>query len=359
MSRIVGYLDARTDRELIGWIANLDHPGRLETVICNGEDGRQLAFRPFIPRRDVCDAFNVTGRFGFAIPLAALSEFGGGVVRLTDSLGATLPQGGAIAVDAGAGGRPLGPAWVVLHIQKTAGTSLRAALTAHARPCETLFLYPDGFTGLSPDELGNLPQAQRAALRLVIGHVPFGIADLLPGRADYVTFLRDPAARLESHYLHHLAIDAGPDLTGSSRVAATVTGGLSDEFDNLMVRMIAGVGVDTVPLGTVSEAEVERALHHIRTRFRFVGLTERLTAHYRVLAGLMGLSADVPPVENTCRVADRATALAQVDWHQVMHRNRFDAMLYRRVQEEGLCGRDLGAIPHLVRTGKGRRVKGR
>lgn len=344
MARIEGYFDFKTDKALVGWIANLDHPDRLEKIICSGEGGETLAFRPFIPRRDVCDAFNMTGRFGFAIPIAALERLGSSSVRLSNVHGIPLRQGEAIALSAPQPPLPEleEPRWVVLHIQKTAGTSLRTALTQSARPGEAVFIYPDGFTGLSPAELGQLPHSQRAALRLVIGHTAFGIADLLPGPSSYVTFLRDPAARLRSHYLHHLAIGAPVQTErGLAEVPAMVSEGMTDEFDNLMVRMVAGIGTDTVPLGMVREVHVELALRHIRERFRFVGLVERMNPHYRTLCELMGVPHSPLPMHNTCRIGDRVPAIMRVDWDRVMQRNRFDTMLYDLVQSEGLCGRDL------------------
>jgi hypothetical protein len=46
---------------------------------------------------------------------------------------------------------------------------------------------------------------------------------------------------------------------------------LSVEFDNHQVRLLAGVGTDAVPLGQVSESEVELALYNIKIEFDFVG----------------------------------------------------------------------------------------
>ena len=345
-SSVLGYLDDVSHEALVGWVADQDNPGGLEPVICHGVNGETSAFYPTVARHDVCSALNATGRFGFAIPVAAIRNLGA-VVTLTDRHGTVLHGGDQVRVpDARQEPAQPGQAWFVIHIQKTAGTSLREALSRAMRPGQVAFVYPDGFIGLLPQELAALPLPQRAGFRLVMGHVYYGIADLLPGRPEYVTFLRQPEARLRSHYFHHHSfgsvfhVDGVPvDLPG------VVTGGLTDEFDNLMVRMIAGAGPDTVPLGAIGEADVEQALRHIRTRFRFVGLTERMDEHYAALCAAMGIEPGQVAVENTRKLADPSEVAALVDWDEAMHRNRFDAMLYERVQAEGLCGRRLVPEP--------------
>jgi hypothetical protein len=344
--QIAGWVDSVADGLVQGWIANIDNPAKLERVICRGADGSTLMFQPFVPRQDVCDALSLNGRFGFAIPISALRSLGP-VVSFAKENGSNLRNGEALMLPTLLDvPEPDAFTWVVLHIQKTAGTSLRSALAASVRPNEAVFVYPDGFVGLSPLELSELPLIQRSALRLVMGHAYFGIAEYLPQQADYITVLRDPEARLRSHYYHHVSTGTIFRIDGAiAETPFVVQQGLTDEFDNLMTRMLAGADTDTVPIGAIGEEHVETALRHIRTSFRFVGLTEHLDDHYPVLCRIMGISAGTLAVENTRSIDNPASLDDKVDWREVMHRNRFDTMLYRRVQEEGLCGRDLRNLP--------------
>ena len=156
MDQIAGYLDAVTEQALIGWIANCGHPGRLEPVTCVGAGGFRQTVHPFIPRADVCVALQATGRFGFAIPRSVLRGIGP-TITLLDRNGNALEGGREIALPPVSPPKRVSrPACVVLHIQKTAGTSLRTALAQAGGPGEVVFAYPDGFIGLTDDELGGV-----------------------------------------------------------------------------------------------------------------------------------------------------------------------------------------------------------
>jgi hypothetical protein len=127
-------------------------------------------------------------------------------------------------------------------------------------------------------------------------------------------------------------------------LAFVVQRGLAEEFDNFMTRILTGATTDTVPIGSVGMEDVELALQNIRTRFRFVGLVECLQAHYSALCDILDIPERALGTENVRRIDPSDKSRAQVDWTEVMHRNRFDAMLYQRVRSEGLCGVDLAAL---------------
>ena len=341
MNRTIGYIDEINSTAVLGWIANLDMPEQLETVVCRGANGGAAHFRPFIPRWDVCQALSLVGRFGFAIPTISIKHLGP-IVAFTDQDGVPLTGGEQITLPFSPCENRLHPTWVFLHIQKTAGTSLRLALTAAYESGEAAFVYPDPVIGLSPKELGTLPAAQRAALRLVVGHCYFGIGDLIQNPSEYVTVVREPEARLRSHYYHHCSHDTRFRID-SVRIPTSriVQHGLTDEFDNLMTRMIAGVETDEVCIGGISERHVDLALNNIATRFRFVAVTECLREHFPALCQALGVTSGELKVENVRRVQGTERLDAAVDWEEALHRNRFDAMLYSRICKEGLSGRSL------------------
>jgi len=342
MGLVLGYVDSVDDVAVHGWIANLERPGEQEPIVCSGPDGARALFMPFLPRLDVCQALSQPGRFGFAIPTRLLRPLGP-VVTVADRDGTPLSGGEAVLLPENARpARPDGQCWVFLHIQKTAGTSVRSAIAAEFLPGEVAFVYPDPFIGLSPQEFGELPEQQRAALRLVVGHVYFGIDERLPHPADYVTVIREPGARLRSHYYHHVGAGTAFTLSGmpipTSRV---VQHGLIDEFDNLMTRMISGQGWEQASSGAVGEVQVECALQNLKERFRFVALAENLDEEFGAMCEIMGLGSVPLAVENVRRVQDTASLDTAVDWAEALHRNRFDVMLYERILAEGLHGRDL------------------
>ena len=350
MSRIIGHFDIITDDAVVGWAADLDRPAGMEEVICRGANGDTRRFRTFCHRQDVCEALGLAGKFGFAIPLSAVRHLGP-VISLAGCDGTVLQHGETVRLP----GPPNlatdtvrdddeRPVHVLLHIPKTAGTSIRSALIAGIPQAETVLLYPGDVLGLTLDELNLLPFHQRRAFRVAMGHTYFGIAKYLPRRAEYITVLREPLARLRSNFHHHVASGTRFEVRGVALETAEVTSrSLTEEFDNLMTRTIAGIASDVVPIGMVGEKDVELALHNIRTVFRFVGLTGQLNEMFPTLCAILGIRSGPLEILNIRHTADPGSLEDDVDWEAAMHRNRFDQMLYDRVRDEGLSGKDLRA----------------
>ena len=337
-----GHVDLVASDVIIGWVANLTLPERLEQVVVHGPGGDTLQFRACFPRTDVCAALSLRGRFGFAIPTSAVRHLGP-VLRITDVGGVTLTGGESIALaPPEEAPEPDPPTWVVLHIQKTAGTSLRHALSQSLRPGQALFVYDDSAVGVSPSELGTLPMAQRSWLRLVMGHAYHGVADSLPGRVEHATFVRDPAARLRSQFHHHLREGTAFRIDRATLPTRLVAQhALTEEFDNFTTRVVTGIDPRGVPARGINERHVDMAIDRVRTGFRFVGLVERLDEHYATLCGLMGIPAVPLPVINAHPAPAALDPADDVDWEEALHHNRFDALLYQRLRDEGFCGRDL------------------
>ena len=303
MGHIIGCFDGFAAGSVLGWIANTTHPEKLERVVFRGANGASVTVLAFLPRLDVCDALNLRGRFGFAVPISALQSLDP-VIDVTDAYGAVLQQGAAVQLPSlGVASEPDAPRHVVLHIPKTGGTSLRLALMAAFRPGEALAIYPGDQFGLAVGELDEVPPVQRQMFRMMMGHTSFGIAEYLPGTVEYVTILRHPEARLRSNYRHHLSDRPLFPVGGVHYpISIVVQRGLAEEFDNLMTRVLAGVSTEAVPLGSISARDVDRALHNIRTRFQFIGLAERLQEHYPALCRILHIPEGVLGTENVTRL---------------------------------------------------------
>ncbi len=122
----------------------------------------------------------------------------------------------------------------------------------------------------------SLPEAERARLRLIMGHMTFGLHEALPRPSTYVTLLREPLALIVSQYHHvrrheghilHEAAQEYPDL------ASYVRSGISLEMDNSQTRAFAGDS--TTPFGGCTQAMLDRAKANLADAFSVVGLTER------------------------------------------------------------------------------------
>lgn len=162
---------------------------------------------------------------------------------------------------------------IFLHIPKAAGSTLHPVLERHysKRIYQTISL---------PEQLEafkKLPEAERRRIRLLKGHMPFGMHRYLTGHSRYVTLLRHPAERVVSHY-YYVKRDRGhylhPHVSSGMSLADFASSGLSGELDNGQVRLLSGHDQD-IPCGECTRDLLDTSKRNIEDGFAVVGLTER------------------------------------------------------------------------------------
>jgi hypothetical protein len=342
MGTIIGHVDGFKADVLQGWIANLDDQSGLEQFIVRDEACRDLVLSTHTYREDVCMAHQISGLFGFALRRSWLDSRSKTVTILTRD-GVPLPGGTDIPLpEAPLIAPSRRPVNIFLHLAKTAGTSVRHAVTQQLSEAEILLIYPGAPFSMEEHLIPTIPLYQRRRLRLVIGHCSFGVHERLGVPSRYSVFLREPAARLRSNFAHHGAAGTAFRVgRGTVGAVAAINDGLSEEFDNLMVRVIAGLARDAVPTGTVSSDDVDLALHNIREHFAFVGLHETMAESFAGLSAVLGVEAYDLPTDNVTPAtwSGAEQQKATVRWDAVFERNRHDFALYKAVRETGLVGR--------------------
>jgi hypothetical protein len=149
--------------------------------------------------------------------------------------------------------------------------------------------------------------------------------------------------RLRSNFAHHVAARTYFAIDGTSlRLTTVFNDGLSEECDNVMTRVLAGIGRAAVPLGQVGEDEVEIALTNVRRHFCFIGRQDRATADTLQLQSYLNMPPDPLATDNVTAShylsIDEDSAL---DWDRITERNRADILLYNRLEQETLVSRVL------------------
>ena len=179
---------------------------------------------------------------------------------------------------------------IFLHIPKAAGTTLHSILESHYPPANTYSIYdPD----LPAKEFAAWPREKREPIRLLKGHVAFGLHEYLVGETTYITVLRDPVERVKSHYYYakryptHYLYKEITERNMSLKDYATAR--LSDELDNGQVRMLAGIVSDKdVALGACSAGLLKQAQQNIERHFAVTGLAERFDESLALMAIRLG-----------------------------------------------------------------------
>ena len=168
---------------------------------------------------------------------------------------------------------------IFTHVPRSAGTSLITILGREYPADEQFYFYVRekfGNTDEALEEFRRLPEERRRRLKLLQGHVGFGLHTHFE-RYTYITLFREPVSRIVSyyfyilkqpgHYLHNIV------LANQMRLEDFVTSGLSTEFDNIQTRQISGVA--GVPYGRCTEKMLETAKLNLLRHYAVVGLTER------------------------------------------------------------------------------------
>ena len=218
---------------------------------------------------------------------------------------------------------------IFLHIGKTAGTTLRSVLRRQFRRSQIMTVRarrrPRHETLA---DFAQLPEHERARPRLIMGHTVFGLHELVPRPACYVTMVREPVSLVLSQYAfvqrtpghrHHDAV-RGMSLT------RYIESGLSVEMDNSQTRAIAG-DVDT-PYGECSPEMLDAAKANLDRWFAVTGMTERFDESLLLMQRAFGWS-------NVCyvraNVARSRPAATPAELRLIERMNGLDLSLYEHV----------------------------
>lgn len=223
---------------------------------------------------------------------------------------------------------------IFLHIQKTAGSSLREALAGLLPADRTVLVYPS-LVGKTVHEYLAMSVEQRNRFDYVIGHLYFGVHNFISRPSTYITFVREPLDRIRSQYYQYMKHPPEYRVLGRRvPLSCLVEYGLIEEFDNYQTRVLSGMATDRVPLGEMTTEHVELAFRNIRDRFEFVGRFENLDQDWPALTSLLGFGQVQLGRHN---ISHDKHALAEdsdfrrLRWQFVAENNRLDTLLYEAI----------------------------
>ena len=184
--------------------------------------------------------------------------------------------------------------YAFVHIEKTAGSTLLSILRRSfgTRQCDIRlplakrqFDDRDHKAVVEAEDLRRVRRLYRN-LRGISGHnvKPYGDLHLACPEIQFITILRDPAARFRSHYLNR----------SRGHTPADFDQWISQEWlHNWQTKMIAG------------EPNAEKAIELLETRFGFVGFTERFDESLVLLAEWMNEPCFQPEYRSVNRLSDK------------------------------------------------------
>lgn len=173
---------------------------------------------------------------------------------------------------------------IFLHIQKTAGTTLRFLMDEHFPQSEILLLKlmtREHWDRFVKNSIPNVSQ-----YKLLYGHMKFGIHDYFSEDCKYITMLRDPFARVVSHYRFLSAESKLPP--GRATLKEYILWLSENNQDNHQTRVLAGSWVDNEILQPCSPEMLEKARKNLDDYFIFAGIQEKFQESIALLNITMG-----------------------------------------------------------------------
>jgi hypothetical protein len=240
-------------------------------------------------------------------------------------------------------------ALLFLHIPKAGGTTLHSVIERHFAPEITYSI-----NGMTPSqsirEFIELAPERREQIRLVKGHMPYGLHQYLSVPATYITMLRDPVDRIVSHYYfvrrspgvgHHEEVTAkGMTLDDFVRERASI------RATNDQTRLISGVEKVNAKLltGGISPNEeagttdiLEIARKNLADHFTAVGLSEKFDESLLLFKKLLGWKNIYYVKQNVTKGRPAKQQVARETVSLIEKHNELDMALYeyarRRFEE--------------------------
>jgi hypothetical protein len=204
---------------------------------------------------------------------------------------------------------------IFLHLPKTGGTTLRSIVRRQ---------YPRGvICETPPTPCLDLPAAERARVRVLQGHVPFGAHAWLAVPVDYVTMLREPVDRLVSlyHYARHKPGNPLHPLARALSLRDFAASGHPETLDH-QTRLLSGRMDDFTP------AALALAQENLATRFACFGTHARFDESLLLFRRRLGWGNVHYLRENVTQERQALADVPRSTLDLIRERNALDVELY-------------------------------
>ena len=233
---------------------------------------------------------------------------------------------------------------IFLHIPKVGGTTVNKIINRQYKP-NTIYRVRDDDSRHKRiqdcvDEFKVLPSSEKEKIKVVMGHMGFGLHNFLPQPSVYITLLRDPVERTISYYYYVLR---RPNHYLYQKVTSEkmslkdcIHAGISIELDNSQTRIIAATKGDSdslIPFGQCNVEMLERAKKNLQEYFIGVGLVESFDKSLLLFKKLLNWNNIFYIKRNVTKNRPLKSDFSQETLNLIQKQNEFDLELYRYAAE--------------------------
>jgi len=214
---------------------------------------------------------------------------------------------------------------IFIHVPKAAGTTLNR-LIEWEYPLLKIYSVDPYFFRWSRAHLWRLSKDRLTRFRVFKGHMMFGLHEILPQPATYITILRDPVDRVMSAFYFARNYKLHPLYWKFSRENWTL-----EDFvtrlprDNVQCKFIAGAVYKEPCTAEICERAKENLVRH----FSVVGLLERFEESLALMKLRFGWTLKNYSSFNVARTRPHKRDLPKSTLDLIQERNHFDIELYQ------------------------------
>ena len=219
--------------------------------------------------------------------------------------------------------------FIHLHIPKTGGTTLRDIIQRQYR-AEKILMIPK--LEESENILKEVSTSQINQLKLIQGHLKYGIHNHFHRRAKYFAIIRDPINRVLSTYYYVLSQKNNPQNLSTSNNQMTiydfVQSGVNPFLINGQTQLISGkTGEIDNPI-IESEELFSLAKENIENDFLFLGITEMFDETILILKNMLGWHMPYYSIANRTKKKPNYDAVNPTIISFIKEHNQLDIKLY-------------------------------
>lgn len=219
--------------------------------------------------------------------------------------------------------------FIHLHIPKTGGTTLRDIIQRQYR-AEKILMIPK--LEESENILKEVSTSQINQLKLIQGHLKYGIHNHFHRRAKYFSIIRDPINRVLSTYYYVLSQKNNPQNLSTSNNQMTiydfVQSGVNPFLINGQTKLISGkTGNIDNPI-IESEELFSLAKENIENDFLFLGITEMFDETILILKNMLGWHMPYYSIANRTKKKPNYDAVNPTIISFIKEHNQLDIKLY-------------------------------
>ena len=227
---------------------------------------------------------------------------------------------------------------IFLHIPKAGGTTLRDIISRQYSKNSILTIshFKDSLKIIQ-----RLSVEQQKSVKIIQGHLLFGIHKHFINPTKYISMVRDPVEHILSGYYYLLKSPNHPLYkyvkTKNIPFEEYLTSGINHMTNNPQTRTLTGVGVldpKEIEFGHCPNSLLEQAINNIKKHFISIGVTERFNESILVFKKLLDWSTPYYSKANVTNKRPKSNQLSDRIVQLIREYNSLDLQLYDFVNKQ-------------------------